>query len=334
MSAGEEGFLARWSRRKRAAAAPEAAEAAAATGRRDAVPAAGRPNPGAATVVPGPGATAVPNPGTAMAVPAPGTAAMPPGLGAVAAPGAGEGGVPPGAYAGAALPEAGARAASPMAKARVGQPAAEAAAAPAFDPASLPAINDLTEHSDIAVFLRPGVPASLRQAALRRAWSLDPAIRDFVGPADYAWDYNAPDGGVFGFSPTLVGNIEELLAQAIGAPRAEAGEAPARAVVAGGPGEVLSGTGPEGTGEALPVPPGDAPPGPLGAPEAAAPGGAAPDAASAGWGGDAGPALRLSVATPAEPVPPAAVSLPPAVVAPPVPAATPARPRHGGAVPA
>lgn len=87
---------------------------------------------------------------------------------------------------------------------------------PSFDLSSLPSIESLTIESDIAAFLRQGVPAALRNAALRRAWSLDPAIRDFVGPADYAWDYNAPDG-VPGFSLDLGGaDLKKLLAQALG----------------------------------------------------------------------------------------------------------------------
>src|SRR5690606_12871261 len=48
-------------------------------------------------------------------------------------------------------------------------------------------------------------------------WSLDPGIRDFMGPADYAWDFNAPDG-VPGFALELGGDVKRLLAQAIGAP--------------------------------------------------------------------------------------------------------------------
>jgi uncharacterized protein DUF3306 len=89
-------------------------------------------------------------------------------------------------------------------------------ARPAFDPASLPPVESLTAESDFAAFLRDEVPAALRRAALRRAWTLDPTIRDFVGPADYAYDYNAPDG-VPGFSLNLTGNLERLVAQAIGA---------------------------------------------------------------------------------------------------------------------
>src|SRR4051812_22255607 len=70
-----------------------------------------------------------------------------------------------------------------------GPPAAveTAAEAEAFDLASLPPVESLTAESDITAFLRPQVPAALRTAALRRVWTLDPAIRDYVGPADYAW---------------------------------------------------------------------------------------------------------------------------------------------------
>lgn len=89
------------------------------------------------------------------------------------------------------------------------------ASKPPFDPASLPSLDSLTAESDFAAFLREEVPAALRRAALRRAWTLDPAIRDFVGPADYAWDFNAPDG-VPGFSFELGGDLERLVAQAVG----------------------------------------------------------------------------------------------------------------------
>lgn len=95
---------------------------------------------------------------------------------------------------------------------------------PPFDITTLPPIESLTLESDITGFLRKGVPAVLQRAALRRAWTLDPAIRDFVGPADYAWDYNAVDG-VPGASLTLTGNIREMLAQAFGP--APADDAPA-----------------------------------------------------------------------------------------------------------
>jgi hypothetical protein len=63
------------------------------------------------------------------------------------------------------------------------------------DIAALPRIEDLVEGSDIKAFLRPGVPAALKNAALRRIWLLTPAIRDYRDPAvDYAWDWNTPGG--------------------------------------------------------------------------------------------------------------------------------------------
>ncbi len=86
---------------------------------------------------------------------------------------------------------------------------------PAFDPDSLPALDSLGAGSDLSAFLHPKVPALLRQAAMRRVWAADPGIRDFMGPADYAWDFNAPDG-VPGFALNLGGDVQKLLAQAIG----------------------------------------------------------------------------------------------------------------------
>jgi hypothetical protein len=87
---------------------------------------------------------------------------------------------------------------------------------PEIDPASLPPVESLTIESDFAQFLRPGVPTLLRNAALRRMWSLDPAIRDYIGPVDYQWDFNTPGGLPFGFANELVGDVSKLLAQAIG----------------------------------------------------------------------------------------------------------------------
>jgi hypothetical protein len=61
--------------------------------------------------------------------------------------------------------------------------------------AELPKIEEITAASDISAFLRRGVPDALRNAALRKAWTLDPAIRDFVGEArDYDYDWNTPGG--------------------------------------------------------------------------------------------------------------------------------------------
>ncbi|KQT45352.1 hypothetical protein ASG52_14375 [Methylobacterium sp. Leaf456] len=67
----------------------------------------------------------------------------------------------------------------------------------------LPSLDTLTPDTDLTPFLRTGVPAALRNAALRRMWSLDPSIRDFVSEArEYAYDWNTP-GGVPGMGPLL-----------------------------------------------------------------------------------------------------------------------------------
>src|SRR5690606_32839286 len=50
------------------------------------------------------------------------------------------------------------------------------AAEAAVDPASLPPIESIGPESDIREYLKTGVPAELTRAALRRAWSADPAI--------------------------------------------------------------------------------------------------------------------------------------------------------------
>jgi hypothetical protein len=97
----------------------------------------------------------------------------------------------------------------------VGKPAAEPAppkaevpqqtgpiAAPAepFDPATLPPIDSITALSDISAFLQKGVPPELTRAALRHVWTADPAIRNFVGLAENAWDFTDPNA-MPGFGP-------------------------------------------------------------------------------------------------------------------------------------
>jgi hypothetical protein len=104
---------------------------------------------------------------------------------------------------------------------------ADAKAPPAevpFDPASLPPIESIGAESDIRAFLQAGVPPDLSRAALRRAWSADPAIRDFIGLVENGWDFNDPNG-IPGFGPINAGEVARLLAQVIGAPPAEAAAA-------------------------------------------------------------------------------------------------------------
>lgn len=82
---------------------------------------------------------------------------------------------------------------------------------------ALPKLEELTAESDLSAFLRKGVPEGMRNAALRRMWSLDPAIRDFVGEArDYAWDWNTP-GGVPGSGELLPGqDVRAMVRQVFG----------------------------------------------------------------------------------------------------------------------
>jgi hypothetical protein len=79
-------------------------------------------------------------------------------------------------------------------------PAPAKATEPEFDVSTLPPIDSITAVSDITAFLRAGVPADLTRAALRRVWTADPAIRDFVGLAENAWDFTDPDA-MPGFGP-------------------------------------------------------------------------------------------------------------------------------------
>lgn len=94
---------------------------------------------------------------------------------------------------------------------------------PEQDLAALPKIEELTAQSDITGFLRPGVPPELRKAALRKAWLVDPAVRDFIGPArDYDYDWNAI-GGVPGAGILKPEEVAALLRSIF--PDPEAGEA-------------------------------------------------------------------------------------------------------------
>lgn len=68
------------------------------------------------------------------------------------------------------------------------------------DLSSLPPIDSIDAATDITAFLRKGIPQELSRAALRRAWTADPVIRDFVGLAENAWDFNDPNA-MPGFGP-------------------------------------------------------------------------------------------------------------------------------------
>jgi len=99
--------------------------------------------------------------------------------------------------------------------------AGEKASVEDFDLSSLPKLEDLTATTDITMFLHKGVPESLRNAALRKFWALDPAIRNYVSPAlEYACDWNTP-GGVPGSTELGPGvDVARLVSQIMGTDKA------------------------------------------------------------------------------------------------------------------
>src|SRR5215471_12662419 len=78
--------------------------------------------------------------------------------------------------------------------------AAAGPVSPETELSNLPPVDLIDAATDITAFLRKGIPPELSRAALRRAWSADPAIRDFVGLAESAWDFNDPNA-MAGFGP-------------------------------------------------------------------------------------------------------------------------------------
>jgi hypothetical protein len=78
---------------------------------------------------------------------------------------------------------------------------------PEFDVTNLPPLDSINALTDITAFLRAGVPQELTRAALRRVWTTDPSIRDFVGLAENAWDFTDPTA-MPGFGP--LESTEEL----------------------------------------------------------------------------------------------------------------------------
>jgi hypothetical protein len=93
-----------------------------------------------------------------------------------------------------------------------------------FDPARLPSLDSITAETDIRAFLQEGVPADIKREALRRAWSADPGIRDFVGLSENSWDFNDPNAMV-GFGPIEPGEVTRLMAQFVMTPSPEEKEA-------------------------------------------------------------------------------------------------------------
>jgi hypothetical protein len=79
-----------------------------------------------------------------------------------------------------------------------------------------PISEDFIGPIDPRAFLQTEIPREVFHAALRHAWTSDPAIRDFVGLAENAWDFTAPDG-VPGFGPlTATDGIGRMVAEVSG----------------------------------------------------------------------------------------------------------------------
>ena len=88
-----------------------------------------------------------------------------------------------------------------------------AAEAASVDLSQLPSLDAIDATTDLRAFLAAGVPSELRNAALRKAWSADPAIRDFIGPNENFWDHTS--GRVAGFGVLKPGTARRLMAQVL-----------------------------------------------------------------------------------------------------------------------
>ena len=91
------------------------------------------------------------------------------------------------------------------------------------DLSNLPPVDSIDATTDITAFLRKGIPEELTRAALRRAWSADPVIRDFIGLAENAWDFNDPNA-MPGFGPLdcSAEQLQALIGRVIGSARSVA----------------------------------------------------------------------------------------------------------------
>jgi hypothetical protein len=94
-----------------------------------------------------------------------------------------------------------------------------------FDIASLPPIESIEAGTDISAFMRAGVPSELRHAALRRAWSADASIRDFIGLNENYWSDVTGPRGVAGFGDLDPGvDVERMVSQLFGESPAQKAE--------------------------------------------------------------------------------------------------------------
>ncbi|GJD62878.1 DUF3306 domain-containing protein [Methylobacterium frigidaeris] len=128
-----------------------------------------------------------------------------------------------------AAPPAAAPDAAPSVEAAAAAPVEDEGALSPEELARLPSLDALTAATDLAPFLRAGVPRALRNAALRRMWSVDPAIRDFVSEArEYAYDWNTP-GGVPGTGGLIPAEDVRAMVERVFGGGGEEKDAPAEA---------------------------------------------------------------------------------------------------------
>ena len=97
-----------------------------------------------------------------------------------------------------------------------------------FDLGTLRSLDAIGGQTNIAAFMQSGVPTELQLAALRRAWSMDPAIRDHKGLAENDWDFDVASG-ILGFGtldPDF--DVQSMIAGLFSEPKRVVAQAPKR----------------------------------------------------------------------------------------------------------
>ena len=95
------------------------------------------------------------------------------------------------------------------------EPPAPAVAAAEEEDIATPPPAETIPLEEIGDWLKKRLPDGWREAALRRVWSADVGIRDYIGPADYQWDFTIPDG-VPGWGPmSAADDVAKLLDRVI-----------------------------------------------------------------------------------------------------------------------
>jgi hypothetical protein len=97
----------------------------------------------------------------------------------------------------------------------------QAVKAQEVDLSKLPPVESIGPETDIRAFLQKGIPPELTRAALRRVWTSDPAIRNFIGIAENQYDF-ATGSDIPGFGPlTPADDVARMVSQIMreGVPR-------------------------------------------------------------------------------------------------------------------